>query len=118
MYGHVLDYSSLRVFGCTCFVHKPHVEHTKFSPKSTLCVFLGYGIGQKDYRCYDPVGHKLYTSRHVDFSEHIPYFSVLPSSHDLTQSELIKLDSFDAEINGFYEPKHVIASTRDRLKFY
>ncbi|PWA98143.1 gag-pol polyprotein [Artemisia annua] len=97
LYGTLPDYSSLRVFGCTCFVLKPHIERTKLSPKSTLCVFLGYGSGQKGYRFYDPVGQKLYTSRHVEFLEHIPYFSVPASSHHLTQSELIKLDPFDAE---------------------
>ncbi|GKE25820.1 gag-pol polyprotein, partial [Tanacetum coccineum] len=80
---------------CTCFVLKPHVERTKLTAKSTLCVFLGYGSGQKGYRCYDPVGQKLYTSRHVQFLEHVPYFSVPASSHHLTQLELIKLDPFD-----------------------
>ncbi|GJT92490.1 gag-pol polyprotein [Tanacetum coccineum] len=95
LYGQVPDYSSLRVFGCTCFVLKPHVERTKLTAKSTLCVFLGYGSGQKGYRCYDPVGQKLYTSRHVQFLEHVPYFSVPASSHHLTQPELIKLDPFD-----------------------
>ncbi|GJV35020.1 retrovirus-related pol polyprotein from transposon TNT 1-94 [Tanacetum coccineum] len=95
LYGQVPDYSSLRVFGCTCFVLKPHVERTKLTSKSTLCVFLGYGSGQKGYCCYDHVGQKLYTSRHVQFLEHVPYFSVPASSHHLTQLELIKLDPFD-----------------------
>ncbi|GJU95664.1 retrovirus-related pol polyprotein from transposon TNT 1-94 [Tanacetum coccineum] len=54
LYGTPPDYSLLCVFGCTCFVLKPHVERTKLSVKSTLCVFLGYGVSQKGYRCYDP----------------------------------------------------------------
>ncbi|GJR96168.1 gag-pol polyprotein [Tanacetum coccineum] len=56
LYGTLSDYSSLRVFGYTCFVLKPHVKRTKLSSKSTLCVNLGYGSGNKGYRCYDPVG--------------------------------------------------------------
>ncbi|GKD42492.1 retrovirus-related pol polyprotein from transposon TNT 1-94, partial [Tanacetum coccineum] len=95
LYGTSPDYSSLRVFGYTCFVLKPHVERTKLSSKSTLCVFLGYGVSQKGHRCYDPVSQKLYTSRHVDFLEHIPYYSIHASSHNMTQSELIKIDPFD-----------------------
>ncbi|GJZ95555.1 gag-pol polyprotein [Tanacetum coccineum] len=95
LYGTLPDYSSLRVFRCTCFVLKPHVEHTKLFFKSTLCVFLGYGVSQKGYRCYDPVSQKLYTHHDVDFLEHIPYYSVPASSHNLTQSELIKIDHFD-----------------------
>ncbi|GJU80749.1 retrovirus-related pol polyprotein from transposon TNT 1-94 [Tanacetum coccineum] len=86
---------SLSTFRLLNFVLKPHVERTKLTTKSRLCVFLGYGSGQKGYRCYDHVGRKLYTSSHVQFLEHVPYFSVLASSHHLTQPELIKLDPFD-----------------------
>ncbi|GKF29654.1 gag-pol polyprotein [Tanacetum coccineum] len=88
LYGTLPDYSLLRV-GCTCFVLKP------LSAKSTLCVFLGYDVSQKGYRCYDPVDQKLYTSRQVDFLEHIPYYSVPVSSHNLTRSEVIKIDPFE-----------------------
>ncbi|GJR10326.1 retrovirus-related pol polyprotein from transposon TNT 1-94 [Tanacetum coccineum] len=102
LYGTLPDYSSLRVFGCTCFVLKPHVERTKLSLKSTLCVFLSYGVSQKGYRCYDLIGQKLYTSHHVQFLEHILYYSVPASSHNLTQSELIKIDPFK-------EPTHVVS---------
>jgi len=60
LYGHALDNFALCVFGCTCFVLKPHVECTKLSTKSTSCVFLGYGLGKKGYRCFDLVSQKLY----------------------------------------------------------
>jgi len=57
----------LCVFGCTSFVLKPHVERTKLSPKYALCVFMGYDLGQKGHRCFDPVNQKFYVSRHVVF---------------------------------------------------
>nr|GEV04679.1 uncharacterized mitochondrial protein AtMg00810-like [Tanacetum cinerariifolium] len=106
LYGTSPDYSSLRVFGCTCFVLKPHVERSKLSSKSTLCVFLDYGVSKKGYHCYDPVGQKLYTSRHVDFLEHISYYYVPASSHNLTQSELLKINLFD---DVTHEPLHVLS---------
>jgi len=59
LYGYVLDYSSFRVFGCTCFVLRPHVERSKLSSRSAICVFLGYGEGKKGYRCFDPITQKL-----------------------------------------------------------
>ena len=31
LYGYVPDYFSFRVFGCTCFVLRPHVEQSKLS---------------------------------------------------------------------------------------
>ena len=41
--------SQLKVFGSTCFVLHNKNEQTKLSPKSTVCVFLGYEIEQKGY---------------------------------------------------------------------
>ncbi|GKC24008.1 retrovirus-related pol polyprotein from transposon TNT 1-94 [Tanacetum coccineum] len=125
LYETLLDYSSLRVFGY--FVLKPHVERTKLSPKSTLCVFLGCGESQKGYRCYDSIGQKLDTSRHVDFLEHIPYYSIPTSSHNLTQFELMKIDPFEeptplvsfasfvASIHSLHEPKSYTEAVYDPL---
>ena len=87
LYGEVPDYSLLRVFGCTCFVLKPHVERNKLGFKTAICVFLGYGAGQKGYRCYDPVSRKLYCSRNISFLEHIPYYSIPATSHDMTRED-------------------------------
>ena len=51
-----------------------------------VCVVLGYGIGKKGYRCYDPISKRLCVSRHVVFWEHkifyqLPHvpFSLIPS---------------------------------------
>ena len=55
LYGYAPDYSFFRVFGCTCFVLRPHVERIKLSSRSTICVFLGYGEVKKGYRCFDPI---------------------------------------------------------------
>ncbi|KAJ9553465.1 hypothetical protein OSB04_017510 [Centaurea solstitialis] len=115
LYGESPDYSLLRVFGCTCFVLRPHVERNKLSPRSALCVFLGYGIGQKGYRCFDPVSQKLYVSRHVTFLEHIPFFSILAQSHDVTQSDLRSIDPFDIDTDDIFSdvPAHETSATSD-----
>jgi hypothetical protein len=70
LYGSTPNYSLLRVFGCICFVTLPPHEHTKLEPRSRLCCFLGYGITQKGYRCYDLIARRLRISRHVEFWEH------------------------------------------------
>lgn len=41
-----------------------------------MCLFLGYGIEQKGYRCYDPKTQKLRVSRHVTLWEKIPFYSL------------------------------------------
>lgn len=61
------DQSHLKVFGCTCFVLLNDHERTKLSPKSTICVFLVYGIEQKGYHSYDPKTNRLRISCNVPF---------------------------------------------------
>jgi len=63
-----------------------------------LSIFLlGYGFGQKGYRCFDPVSKKLYVLRHVVCLEHISFFSILASSHYLTTYDVIKIGPFDID---------------------
>eukprot|EP00257_Ricinus_communis_P021104 XP_015580507.1 uncharacterized protein LOC107262007 [Ricinus communis] len=99
LYGRPPDYSSLRIFGSTCFVLLPHVERSKLTSRSTICVFLGYGAGQKGYRYFYPVSHKLYISRHVVFLEHIPYFAIPDHPHHIFMSDLIHIDHFTADVD-------------------
>ena len=60
---------SPKVFGCTFYVHIPKHERTKLSPCATKCVFLGYGINQKGYRCFDPHTKKITTTMNCNFLE-------------------------------------------------
>jgi len=104
LYEYVPDYSSFRVFGCTCFVLRPYVERSNLSPISAICVFLGYGEGKKGYRCFDPITQKLYVSRHVVFLEHIPFFSIPSITHSLTKSDLISIDPFSEDSGNDISP--------------
>ena len=70
LFGSSPSYDLLRVFGCVCFVLLPDHERNKLQFRSRLCCFLGYGIGKKGYRCYDPINKCLRVSRHVVFWEH------------------------------------------------
>ena len=42
-----VDYSKLRVFGCSAYAHIPSDERSKLKPKSTHCIFLGCEKGVK-----------------------------------------------------------------------
>src|SRR5262249_6024238 len=63
LYGTPPDYSTLKVFGCACFVLLHPSEHTKLEPCARLCCFLGYGLEHKGYRCWDPLISRLRISR-------------------------------------------------------
>jgi len=104
LYGYVPDYSSFRVFGCTCFVLRPHVERGKLSSRFAICVFLGYGEGKKGYRCFDSITQKLYVSRHVVFLEHIPFFFIPSTTHSLTKSDIIHIDPFSEDSGNDTSP--------------
>ena len=101
LYGYAPDYSSLKVFGCTCFVIRPCVERTKLSLKSTICVFLGYGEGQKGHHCFNLVTKKLHVSRHIVFLKYMSFFSIPNSHHELTKSDIIQIDPFSKDTDSF-----------------
>ncbi|KAM1161918.1 hypothetical protein ACFX13_001069 [Malus domestica] len=74
------DYTRLRVFGCSCFPWlKPYV-HSKLDGKSKQCVFLGYSLQHKGYRCLDIATARVYISRHVQFDENSFPFTTKTSS--------------------------------------
>ena len=45
------DVSHLKVFGCIAYVHIPDELRTKLDPKAEKCIFIGYSLEQKGYRC-------------------------------------------------------------------
>ena len=76
LFGSSPSYDLLRVFGCVCFVLLHDHERNKLQSRSRLCCFLEYGIGQKGYRCYDPISKRLRVSRHVVFWEHKMFYQL------------------------------------------
>ena len=76
---HVASSASLppRVFGCVVYVHLPRRVRYKLDPRAIKCVFLGYGVTQKGYRCFYPIQNKMYATIDCDFFEHSYYFPSL-----------------------------------------
>lgn len=58
-----------RVFGCVAFVHLHKNQRTKLDPCVVRCLFLGYGVHQKGYRCYDPITRHIYVTMDITFLE-------------------------------------------------
>lgn len=49
-HGRKPNVSHIRMFGCEAFMHIPHDERSKFSPKARKCKFVGYCETQKGFR--------------------------------------------------------------------
>lgn len=75
------DLSHLQVFRCTCFPFLGSTRTNKLTPKSTLCIFLGYSPMYKDYRCFDPFTSKVHPSPHVRFLETDFSYTTTPVSN-------------------------------------
>ena len=67
--GRKLDVGHFKVFGCIAYVHVPYELCTKLDPKAEKCVFVGYSLDQKGYKCYNPVTCQVRVSRGVVFNE-------------------------------------------------
>jgi gag-polypeptide of LTR copia-type len=79
LFDKIPDYSFLRAIGCLCFpLLRPYAPH-KLAPRSQPCVFIGYSIIHKGYKCLDLTTNRVYISRHVVFDETIFPFQQSPS---------------------------------------
>ena len=73
-FGIKSNLTHLNVFGCVCFVHIPQEVRTKMEPRSEKCIFIGYSMEQKRYKCYNPITKEVRVSRDVVFDELRPWY--------------------------------------------
>ncbi|KAA0053148.1 reverse transcriptase [Cucumis melo var. makuwa] len=57
------------VFGCTVYVHSNGPNQNKFTPKAQACMFVGYLLHQRGYKCFHPSSRKYFITMDVTFIE-------------------------------------------------
>ncbi|KAF8405677.1 hypothetical protein HHK36_007754 [Tetracentron sinense] len=63
-----------------CITHTDYSAH-KLSPRSALCIFIGYSTLHKGYRCMRLTDSRVFVSRHVKFDEtKFPFFTYKPAT--------------------------------------
>ena len=97
----------------TPLVSLPSHERIKLQPRTRLCCFLGYGVSQKGFRCYDPISHRLCVFHHVKFWEYRPFTSLqqFPASSSLESP--IFTDLFLHFYPEFVEDSSTLAASPD-----
>ncbi|MCO5608367.1 hypothetical protein L7F22_062576 [Adiantum nelumboides] len=73
--GKKLDVSHVKVFGCIAYVYVLDELRTKLDPKTEKCVFIGYFVEQKGYKCYDHVMRQVRVSKDVVFDEMATWYA-------------------------------------------
>ncbi len=76
------DVSHLRMFSCIAYVHVPDEKRSKLDPKAEKCIFIGYSLKQKKYRCFNLSSQKLQVSRDVVFDEMVSWYPPLKIVED------------------------------------
>ncbi|OMO89784.1 Integrase, catalytic core [Corchorus capsularis] len=101
LFGKPPVYDHLRTFGCACYPHLVPYNKTKLEFKTRQCVFLGYGVQHKGYKCLDPQSRRIYISRNVAFDENLfPFAGQKKASVTTTHTPIILLWLFPSETSS------------------
>lgn len=90
-YGKKPNLSNLRIFGCNAYSHVPKELRTKFDPKATKCIMLGYN--NNGYRLWNIAEQKAVVSRDVVFDETMFHYKIGDSNRKNVSIDRVSEDS-------------------------
>ncbi|GJU62466.1 retrovirus-related pol polyprotein from transposon TNT 1-94 [Tanacetum coccineum] len=96
--GRKTNLEYFKVFGSKCFILNTKDYLTKFDPKSTECVFLGYSPNSKAYAVLNKETMKVEESLNVMFDQNPPPSSPPLVDDDLLEVVIIENQSKDLEV--------------------
>ena len=85
-FGRVPDLGHVRVWGCVAMVHVPAEKTRKLDGRSEKCIFVGYCLTKKQYKVYNPVTRRMFSTRDVVFREEEKWGKIGPLPTNTTGS--------------------------------
>ncbi|MCO5583827.1 hypothetical protein L7F22_037742 [Adiantum nelumboides] len=119
--GRKPNVSHFKVFGCIAYVHVRDALRTKLDPKAEKCVFIGYSVEQKGYKCYNHVTRQVRVSKDVVFEEMETWYADVKDviGADVNKSVAENLDAQSQVLSGPQgspASSHVAISWSGRLR--
>ena len=93
LFSKLPSYSHLKVFGCLAYVLALSRYRTKFDPKATPCIFIGYPHDMKGYKFYNLQTQSVIISRNAIFHETI-FSYAFHIDHSSSPTPIIENNSF------------------------
>lgn len=115
MFGCSPNYSTLHVFGFACYPWLRPYTHHKLEPHSKQCIFLGYSLNFKGYKCLDLATERVYMSHHVIFYETRFPFQSSTLMHGASPPVSSPISSFDIflsfPLHAWFQPGSSLPSS-------